>query len=318
VQALIGPAPRSNQKRRATVSEQERRLAAKLEQALLQCTGLSLAYQPIFDRNQQIAAVEVLARWDDAVAGQISPSEFIPVAEKTGLIVPLCKWVIREACLQTKRWMDQGFLLGRVAVNFSVVQIWREDFVETIFEILRESGLPAQMLELEVTESALVLDFETVKQHLQMLRRHGVRISIDDFGTGYSSLGRLRELDADVLKIDKIFVQGAGEEIRGAAMVQAIVNIAHSLGLTVVAEGVETAEQRNLVYQVGCEEMQGYLLARPMTPEDLLSLMTKQRAEENPAGPPAVDAMIFSLCPRTVEAQEAQLLAAPLLFLGIA
>ncbi|WP_187290243.1 putative bifunctional diguanylate cyclase/phosphodiesterase [Terriglobus saanensis] len=313
---LIGPGVPSGSK--ARVSERERRLAVRLEKALLDSIGLSLAYQPIFDRNQQIAAVEVLARWDDAIEGPISPSEFIPLAEKTGLIVPLCKWVIREACLQTKRWLDQGFLLGRLAVNFSVVHIWREDFVETIFEALRESGLPAQMLELEVTESALVLDFEKVKQHLQMLRRHGVRISIDDFGTGYSSLGRLRELDADVLKIDKIFVQGADEEIRGAAMVQAIVNIAHSLGLTVVAEGVETVEQRNLVYQMGCEEIQGYLLAHPMTPEELFILMSKHRNEAHSAGPPLVDTAIFSLSPRALETQEAQPLAAPLVFFGIA
>ena len=176
--------------------------------------------------------------------------------------------------------------LQRIAVNVSVKQVWRSDFVTTVRQTLLETGLAAARLELEVTEGALAVDFETVKQNLQALRKLGVRISIDDFGTGYSSLSRVRELDADTLKVDRLFVQGASETPNGVAVVQAIIDMAHTLNLSVVAEGVETAEQLQMLRDMQCDEVQGFLLARPQSPDLITELLQNRSAEPRFAATP--------------------------------
>ncbi len=266
---------------REPLDERNRMLAVKLERALTE-GKLQLVYQPIFCKNERMVAVEALARWRDAEEGPISPAEFIPVAEATGLILPLSNWVLREACNQMAAWLRLGTTLQRMAVNVSVKQVWRSDFVPTVERILKATGLPAHCLELELTEGALATDFDTVKKHLQALRKLGVRISIDDFGTGYSSLGRVRELDADVLKIDRLFVQGASETPNGIAVVQAIVDMAHSLKLAVIAEGVETRDQLMMLRGMACDEMQGFLLALPQSAEILGAALRHAAAQSHP------------------------------------
>ena len=254
------------------VESRGRILADKLQRALLN-EELRLVYQPIYDQHGRIVAAEALARWHDPEDGNISPAEFIPVAEETGLIVPLSTWVLRRACRQMCQWRIAGAAIRRIAVNICVLQVAREDFVRTIETVLQESGLPPDCLELEVTEGALARDFTSVKAHLQELRDLGVRISIDDFGTGYSSFGRLRELNADALKIDRVFVQGAHDTHNGIVVLQALIEMAHTLNLSVVAEGVETAEQMEMLRSLHCNEMQGFLLARPQEPDQLHNLL---------------------------------------------
>ncbi len=266
------------------VESRSRTLADKLQRALLN-DELRLVYQPIYDRHGRIVAAEALARWHDAEDGNISPAEFIPIAEETGLIVPLSTWVLRRACRQMCTWRRAGATLHRIAVNICVLQVAREDFVRTIEAVLQESTLPADCLELEVTEGALARDFASVKTHLQELRDLGVRISIDDFGTGYSSFGRLRELNADALKIDRVFVQGAHDTHNGVVVLQALIEMAHTLNLNVVAEGVETNEQMEMLRALRCNEMQGFLLARPQEPEQLhkLLLSPEQQTSTRPS-----------------------------------
>ncbi len=261
-------------------------LAEKLQYAL-HCNGLHLNYQPIYSIDGKLVAAEALSRWHDDSEGDISPAEFIPVAEATGLIVPLSKWVLRRACEQMKVWLTLGSSMRRIAVNICVLQVSRNDFVSTVERTLHETGLPPECLELEVTESSLARDFESVKLHLERLRRLGVRISIDDFGTGYSSFGRLRDLQADTLKIDRSFVQGAHDAHNGLAVVQALVEMAHTLQLSVIAEGVETEEQLNMLRNIHCDELQGFLLARPQPPEGIRTLLLHTAAQL-----PAINASI--------------------------
>lgn len=257
-------------------------ISNKLQRAILD-GALQLVYQPIYDRAGEMVAVEALARWHDAEDGNIPPGEFVPVAEATGMIVPLSNWVLRKACTQMAEWVALNSSIKRIAVNVSVKQVSRKDFIHTVRRTLHEVGLDADRLELEVTEGALASDFESVNRNLQELRRLGIRISIDDFGTGYSSLGRVRELNADVLKIDRIFTQGAGESQGGRAMVQAIINMAHSLQLSVIAEGIETWEQMAILKDMDCDEMQGFLLSRPQE-ADVITAEVKQANTAAAAG----------------------------------
>ncbi len=249
-----------------------RMLAEKLQYAL-HCDGLHIDYQPIYSIDGKIVAAEALSRWHNEEEGSISPAEFIPVAEATGLIIPLSKWVLRRACEQMKAWLTLGSSLRRIAVNICVLQVSRGDFVSTVKRTLVETGLPPECLELELTESSLAQDFDSVKLHLDCLRRLGVRISIDDFGTGYSSFGRLRDLGADTLKIDRSFVQGAHDTHNGVAVVQALVDMAHTLQLSVIAEGVETEQQLDMLRSLHCDELQGFLLAPPQPPEGIRALL---------------------------------------------
>jgi diguanylate cyclase (GGDEF)-like protein/PAS domain S-box-containing protein len=224
---------------------------------------LSLHYQPIIDlESGRVVSVEALLRWYDSELGQISPALFIPVAEETGLIVDIGNWVLDEACRQFANWQNAGLAVP-IAVNLSAVQFQRSDVEDIIEEALAKHAVAPQALQLELTESILLQDTEQVLACLQRLQSKGIEISIDDFGTGYSSLSYLRRLNADKVKIDQSFVRELAGAKGDVAIVQAIIQMAHSLGLVVVAEGVETEEILEVLRGLGCDLAQGYLFARP-------------------------------------------------------
>ncbi len=258
-------------------ASREQILSGRLREAIQQAR-IRVVYQPLFAVDGSLTAMEALARWTDHDEGEISPAEFIPIAEAHGLISQLSTAVMVQACQQMQLWRTARFPIGRVTVNVSVVQICRGDFFPSVLRVLHETKLEPGCLELEVTESAFARDLGMVRQTLQALRRLGVRISIDDFGVGYSSLSRLRDLDVDVLKVDKIFVQSAADTANGLAVVQAIIEMAHTLKLSVVAEGVETPRQMDLLRSMRCDEIQGFLLSRPLSAEMLLPLLLSEKA----------------------------------------
>ena len=239
---------------------------------------LVLHYQPKFRiADRRMVGCEALARWKHPTKGLVSPGQFIPVAEDSGLIVPLGSWALGEVCRQADAWRRAGLDAGRVSVNVSALQFARPDFVGTVKRSLGAAGIPGSLIELELTESIVMDDVEHVAQRLRELRALGVAISIDDFGTGYSSLGYLRSLPLDVLKIDRAFVKPldqGGEEARGAqALAGSIATLARGLGLEVLAEGVETEEQLAALEKLGCEVIQGFLLGRPVPADQLAATM---------------------------------------------
>jgi diguanylate cyclase (GGDEF)-like protein len=227
-------------------------------------------YQPIFDfGSQEPWGMEALVRWNHPEMGLLSPSEFVPLAEETGLIVPMGAWVLQEACRRTKGWQDshpRNLPLG-VIVNLSAKQLRHPDCEETIREALLRSGLGARSLSLDVTESAFLDALEGNRLALERIQATGVRISIDDFGMGYSSLSYLKRLPADAIKVDKSFVKGFGEGAEDTAIVRMVIDVAHTLGLEVVAEGVETWAQATLLAETGCDMAQGFHFAEPLSPE---------------------------------------------------
>ncbi len=228
-----------------------------------------LHYQPQVDIiSGRIIGMEALVRWQDPVQGLVPPDKFIPLAEETGLIVPIGEWVLREACRQGKRWRDAGASDLRIAVNISARQFWRGNLLETVETVLRDLGVEASMLELELTESILMrAEAETVEL-LNKFSKRGITISIDDFGTGYSSLSYLKRFPINKLKIDRSFVRDIQEDVDDAAIVTAIVAMARGLKLRVIAEGVETPWQLAFLKSIGCDEIQGYLISRPKIAAD--------------------------------------------------
>lgn len=227
-------------------------------------------YQPQVELSTgKICGVEALVRWNHPDKGMVSPLEFIPLAEKTGLIVPLGEWVLRTACYQTKAWQEQGFSLKRVSVNLSAYQFENSDMVQVITDILKETKLSPFCLELEITETIIIKDIQATIESLKKLKSLGVRISVDDFGTGYSSLNYLKILPIDTLKIDQSFVQEITSGSRDAAIVSSIIILAHKLQLKVIAEGVETQEQLNILKHEKCDEIQGYLISKPLPSNEL-------------------------------------------------
>ncbi len=240
---------------------------------------LGLQYQPQIDlRTGGIVGFEALVRWRHPQRGLVSPAEFIPAAEETGLIGAIGEWVLRAACAQAVAWHQSGHAFLQAAVNCSARQFQDDGFVAAVDRILRDSGMPAQRLELEITESVILQRSEDVNARFQALEDMGVRISIDDFGTGYSSLSYLKRLSIHQLKIDQSFVRDIGTDPNDAAIVSAIVTIAHALGLEVVAEGVETAEQLGFLRAVGCDAAQGYLFSRPLAAVEFERLLAGWRA----------------------------------------
>ncbi|WP_413707077.1 putative bifunctional diguanylate cyclase/phosphodiesterase [Ralstonia sp. Ralssp110] len=235
---------------------------------------LVLHYQPKFNApNGPIMGVEALVRWQHPQRGLVPADEFIPLAEKTGLIVPLGAWVLDEACRQMAQWHREGRTGWTVAVNLSALQFGHAALIDTVRDTLARHALAPRSLTLEITESTAMRDVDASLQILQQLDAMGVRISIDDFGTGYSSLLYLKRLPASELKIDRGFVRDLAHDTEDAAIVSAIVALGQTLNLRIVAEGVETAEQQAFLTRLGCHSLQGYLLGRPMTAESLSAAM---------------------------------------------
>jgi len=225
---------------------------------------LRLEYQPLVDlKRNRVSCLEALLRWDAPMMGAVSPAEFVPVAEETGLIVPIGEWVLHEACQAAAKWP----VPARVAVNLSAAQFKKGDICETVRAALRESGLPPTRLELEITESLLLTDNEPTLKALHELRALGVRTSMDDFGTGYSSLSYLHSFPFDKIKIDRSFMRDLGKGADRTAIVRAVIGLGHALGMSTTAEGVETEEQLEVVRAEGCDEVQGFYFSPPLRPE---------------------------------------------------
>jgi predicted signal transduction protein with EAL and GGDEF domain/FixJ family two-component response regulator len=240
----------------------------------LQNNELYLLYQPQIDvRSARLVGVEALVRWRHPEHGIIPPNDFIPLAEETGLIVPIGAWVLRTACTQARAWHQQAGRSVRVAVNLSARQFKDENLAQTVLSVLNDTGLDARLLELELTEGTLMDDALATLATLEQLRTIGVYLSIDDFGTGYSSMNYLKRFDVRALKIDKSFISGLPQDSENAAITRAIIAMAHGLKLSVVAEGVETDDQLVLLKQYGCDMAQGYLLGRPSTQEAISGML---------------------------------------------
>lgn len=247
---------------------------------VLESDQLCLHYQPKVDlTTHKIIGVEALIRWEHPTLGMVSPAEFIPLAEETGLIIPIGEWVLREACKQSKEWEETGMGIIPVAVNISVRQIKDCGFVEMVKEILSEYKFKPDRLELEITES-IMQDFEISTKVLNKLKKVGVMISMDDFGTGYSSLSNLRHLPIDSIKIDKSFVDDIMEDSNQVSIVKAIIDMSQNMNFTTIAEGIEMENQMLFLKRNGCQIGQGYHFSRPLPPSELrLSLIEKETTQ---------------------------------------
>jgi diguanylate cyclase (GGDEF)-like protein len=235
-----------------------------------------LYYQPLVDLgSDRISGVEALVRWHHPERGMVSPAEFIPLAEEIGLIVPLGEWVLREACATAVGWSTGSPDGVKVAVNLSAAQFRSRNLVQAVTDALADSGLPANLLELEITESLMLEDSQTVMDILHQLRGMGVRISMDDFGTGYSSLSYLRSFPFDKIKIDQSFVRDLLEHEDSGAIVRAVVGLGNSLGMSTTAEGVETEEQLTRLREEGCKEVQGYLFSPPKPASEIAVMLAR-------------------------------------------
>ena len=237
-----------------------------------------LCYQPQVDlRTGQITGLEALIRWQSPELGLVSPLRFIPIAEETGLILPIGHWVLRTACAQNKLRQDQGLAKVHVAVNLSCHQFRQKDLAARVREVLADTGLEPKYLEVELTESVLMKSIEPAVRVLSELRQVGVQIALDDFGTGYSSLSYLKRFPIDTLKIDQSFVGEITSNPDSAAIADAIIAMGHSMRMTVLAEGVETEAQLAMLRARGCDRMQGYLFSKPLPADDLTALLRDRR-----------------------------------------
>lgn len=230
-----------------------------------------LQYQPQLDiRTGTVTGVEALARWNNPVLGQVSPARFIPIAEQNNLILSIGNFILKTACIQNKRWQDAGYTPIKIAVNISSIQLLQENFVEMVKNILEETGLDPQWLELELTESVLIQNTARNLQILRDLRHLGVKIAVDDFGVGYSSLSYLNRFSLDILKIDRSFVQNIGKNATEEAIIRTIIRLAKDLELNVVAEGIETREQFEFVQSEECDYIQGYYYSKPLPGDEIV------------------------------------------------
>jgi EAL domain-containing protein (putative c-di-GMP-specific phosphodiesterase class I) len=239
--------------------------------------AFEIHYQPLVDlRSNEVTGCEALLRWWHPVRGMVSPADFIPVAEETGLIEEIGTWVLRTACAEAKTWPDHV----RIAVNVSPVQFRSQSLSLKVAAALAETGLDPRRLELEITEAVLIADDDAALVALNQLRALGVHIALDDFGTGYSSLSYLQRFPFDKIKIDRSFVK---ELARGTSIIKAVVSIAADRDMVTTAEGVETEEQRATVHALGCTQMQGYLFSPPRPAQEVRALIAARKAVENAA-----------------------------------
>ncbi len=248
----------------------------------LKCGEFVVHYQPSLDLNSgEIVGTEALVRWQHPKIGLISPLEFIPLAEELGLIVPISEWVLRTSCAQNKAWQDAGLPPIDVAVNVSPRHLQHDSVVTAVRQALSETGLDSRYLTLELTEGTLIESPDLAAATLRELKEVGVQVAIDDFGTGYSSLNYLKRFPADVVKIDRSFVSDVTSNPDDAAIVGAVIAMAHSLKLRVIAEGVETCDQLHFLRSLNCDGMQGYFISRPLPAEEITFLL------QRPPGMPA-------------------------------
>jgi diguanylate cyclase (GGDEF)-like protein len=249
--------------------------------------SMEVYYQPIVDAMGLVLGFEALLRWYDPVLGHISPAQFIPVAERNGLIIPLGNWVLAQACAQAAKWRRDGNNLEKISVNVSSAQLSQETFVSVVLATLKETGLPAEVLDLELTEGTMIENHGQSHQSLELLSKFGVRLSIDDFGTGYSSLSYLRQLPVHTLKIDRAFVTDIEHSTEARTLVEGMIDMARSLKLRVVAEGVENRHQMEILIAAGCDQIQGFHISKavPAGLAGRLMTATESTSERRPPSP---------------------------------
>lgn len=261
-------------------SVKNRRIVETQIRNALEHNQFTLHFQPNVESSTgEVVGSEALIRWNSPERGLVYPGEFIPIAEESNLIASIGEWVLREACTQASKWRSNGKAPSRVAVNLSPLQFRRADFGDMVIRILDESGMDPEDLELEITENVVMADFRTTETSLKTLYDHGVRLVIDDFGTGYASLTYLKRFPVYKLKIDRSFVSEVNSSPDDAEIAKAIIQMAHSLKLRVVGEGVETPEQKEFLKQRRCDELQGYLFSRPLPPEKFEAWVADFRKE---------------------------------------
>jgi diguanylate cyclase (GGDEF)-like protein len=260
-----------------TISLERLTLETQLRRAM-ERDELSLHYQAKLDlARNTIAGVEALLRWTSPELGAVSPAKFIPLAEETGLILAIGKWVLRTACAQCMAWQRDGLPPVRVSVNLSPRQLGDPELVAAVRDVLAETGLQPDLLELEVTESSVMHNVERALEVLTALKDMGVRLAIDDFGTGYSSLAQLKRFPIDTLKVDRSFIRELPSDSEDRAIAEAIIAMGKTLSLTVVAEGVETREQQDFLRERACDQMQGFYFSRPVAADDFAQLLRGHR-----------------------------------------
>ena len=263
-------------------------MARDLRRAISENTGLAVHYQPQVDLSTgRVMGYEALMRWTHPTLGSVPPAEFIPIAESSQLICDIGLWILREAAVQAKAWLDAGETPREIAVNVSAAQIWHTDFVYDVLRVLEDTGLPPHLLCLELTESLLADHAEgRVRTVLTELKRLGVTLALDDFGTDYSSLGYLTQLPFDKLKIDRIFIDGIAESERARKLLQGIIALGRGLNMTIVAEGAEKPEELGILRDFSCDIVQGYVFARPTIAAEALAFARK--LDGHPSSAPSV------------------------------
>jgi EAL domain-containing protein (putative c-di-GMP-specific phosphodiesterase class I) len=265
----------------------------ELESALrraLERDQFALHYQPKVDMAGQITGVEALLRWTHPELGVLSPMQFIPLAEETGLIIPIGRWVLKEACAQNMAWQRRGLRPVAMAVNLSPRQFSDPHLLRDIDEALAASRMSPELLQLEVTESMVMRNVSRAVKVLNAIQSRGIRLAIDDFGTGYSSMSLMKQFPIDTIKIDRSFVRDLPNDSEDRAIAQAIISMGKALGMTVVAEGVETTAQQTFLRDHACDEMQGFLFSKPLSPEGLADLLRPPALLVSPPLQPAPEA----------------------------